>query len=249
MTSLSIERTGHHVLLTASSCLRYSMHKVPIRDLKQDDAFNKTSWPVLPIDKCYQVTNLSIERTGHHVLLMASSCLRYSMHKVPIRELKQDDAFNKTSWPVLPVDKCYQVTSLSIERTGHHVLLMASSCLRYSMHKVPIRDLKQDDAFNKTSWSVLPIDKCYQVTSLSIERTGHHVLLTASSSLRYSVHKVPIRDLKQDDAFNKTSWLVLPTDKCRQVTSLSLQRIDHYVRFTASCCLRSLIKVRGILCV
>ena len=46
------------------------------RDLKHDDAFN-TMWPpILSIDKCCQVTSLSIERADHHVLLKASSCLR-----------------------------------------------------------------------------------------------------------------------------------------------------------------------------
>ena len=46
------------------------------RDLKEDDAFNTTWWPVLSIDKCYQVTSLSIERTVPHLLLNASCCLR-----------------------------------------------------------------------------------------------------------------------------------------------------------------------------
>ena len=46
------------------------------RDLKHDDAFNTTWPPALSIDKCCQVTSLSIERTDHHVLLKASSCLR-----------------------------------------------------------------------------------------------------------------------------------------------------------------------------
>ena len=39
-----------------------------IRDLKRDDTFNKTWWPAFSIDKCCQVTSLSIERTDHHVL-------------------------------------------------------------------------------------------------------------------------------------------------------------------------------------
>ena len=46
------------------------------RDLKHDDAFNTTWPPILSIAKCCQVTSLSIERTDHHVLLKASSCLR-----------------------------------------------------------------------------------------------------------------------------------------------------------------------------
>ena len=46
------------------------------RDLKHDDAFNTTWPPVLSVDKCCQVTNSSIERTHHDVLLEASSCLR-----------------------------------------------------------------------------------------------------------------------------------------------------------------------------
>ena len=48
------------------------------RDLKQDHAFNTTWPPVLSIDKCCQVTSLSIERTDHHVLLKASPCLSVS---------------------------------------------------------------------------------------------------------------------------------------------------------------------------
>ena len=47
-----------------------------IRDLKHDDAFNTTWPPIFSIDKCCQITSLSIERTDHHVLLKASSCLR-----------------------------------------------------------------------------------------------------------------------------------------------------------------------------
>ena len=46
------------------------------RDLKQDDAFNRTWWSVLSIDKLVTWQHLSIERTGHHVVLKASSCLR-----------------------------------------------------------------------------------------------------------------------------------------------------------------------------
>ena len=48
------------------------------RHVKQDDAFNTTWWPVLSIDKCCQVTNLSIETTDHHVLLKASWLLKVS---------------------------------------------------------------------------------------------------------------------------------------------------------------------------
>ena len=46
------------------------------------------------------------------------------------RHLKHDDAFNRRWPPILSIDKCCQVTSLSIERTDHHVLLKTSSCLR-----------------------------------------------------------------------------------------------------------------------
>ena len=45
-------------------------------DLKQDDGFSTTWWSVLLIDKCCQVTSLSIKSTDHHVLLKASCCLR-----------------------------------------------------------------------------------------------------------------------------------------------------------------------------
>ena len=54
-----------------------------------------------------------------------------------IRDLKHDDAFN-TTWPsVLSTDKCCQVASLSIEITGHHVLLKALSCLRSLLCPTP----------------------------------------------------------------------------------------------------------------
>ena len=47
-----------------------------IRHLKQHDEFNKTWWSVLSIDKFVTWQHLSVERTGHHVVLKASSCLR-----------------------------------------------------------------------------------------------------------------------------------------------------------------------------
>ena len=47
-----------------------------IRHLKQDDAFNKTWCSVLSINKFVTWQHLSIERTGGHVVLKASSCLR-----------------------------------------------------------------------------------------------------------------------------------------------------------------------------
>ena len=36
---------------------------------------------------------------------------------------------------------------------------------------------KQDDAFNRTWWSVLSIDKLVTWQHFSIERTGHHAVL------------------------------------------------------------------------
>ena len=47
-----------------------------IRHLKQDDAFSRTWWSALSIDKLVTWQHLSIERIGGHVLLKASSCLR-----------------------------------------------------------------------------------------------------------------------------------------------------------------------------
>ena len=44
--------------------------------------------------------------------------------------LKQYDALNTTWWLVISIQKCCQVTSLSIERTDYHVLLKALCCLR-----------------------------------------------------------------------------------------------------------------------
>ena len=46
------------------------------RHLKQDDTFNRTWWSVLSIDKLVTWQHLLIERTGGHVVLKASSCLR-----------------------------------------------------------------------------------------------------------------------------------------------------------------------------
>ena len=44
--------------------------------LKQPDAFNRTWWLVLSIDELVTWQHLSIEGTGHHVVLKASSCLK-----------------------------------------------------------------------------------------------------------------------------------------------------------------------------
>ena len=46
------------------------------------------------------------------------------------------------------------------------------------------RHLEQDDAFNRTWWSVFSIDKLVTWQHLSIERTDGHVVLKASSCLR-----------------------------------------------------------------
>ena len=43
---------------------------------REDDAFNRTWWSVLSIDKLVTWQHLSTERTGGHVMLKASSCLR-----------------------------------------------------------------------------------------------------------------------------------------------------------------------------
>ena len=45
--------------------------------------------------------------------------------------------------------------------------------------KISIRHLKQDDAFNRTWWSVLPIDKLVTWQHLSVERIGGLVVLKA----------------------------------------------------------------------
>ena len=80
-----------------------------------------------------------------------------------------------TWWPVFLIDKCCQVTSLSVERTDHHVLLKALDTLSKTMPST-----QRGGQFF--------IDKCCQVTSLSIERTDHHVLLKASCYLRCSLN-------------------------------------------------------------
>ena len=80
----------------------HGLHKVRrcsvvIRDLKHDDAFNKTWLPVLSIDKCCQVTSLSIERTDHHVLLKASYCLRCVLRTLGVNRSKMS-AHRPGSW-------------------------------------------------------------------------------------------------------------------------------------------------------
>ena len=47
------------------------------RDLKQHDAFNKTWWSILSVDKLVTWQHLSIKRTGQHVVFKASACSRY----------------------------------------------------------------------------------------------------------------------------------------------------------------------------
>ena len=57
-----------------------------IRDLKQDDAFSRTWWSVLSTNKLVTWQHLSAERTGHHVVLKASSCLvsgQIPLDKIP----------------------------------------------------------------------------------------------------------------------------------------------------------------------
>ena len=51
-------------------------HTLHIRDLKQHDAFNKTWWSVLSIDESVTYQHISIERSGHHVVLKTLPCLR-----------------------------------------------------------------------------------------------------------------------------------------------------------------------------
>ena len=61
--------------------MRHSKRRsnVKNRHLKQDDALNRAWWSVLSIDKLVTWQHLSIERTGGHVVLKASSCLRSLM--------------------------------------------------------------------------------------------------------------------------------------------------------------------------
>ena len=50
------------------------------RDLKKHDAFNRTRRSVISVNnKLVTWQHLSIERTGHHVVLTAWSCLRSLM--------------------------------------------------------------------------------------------------------------------------------------------------------------------------
>ena len=68
----------------------------------------------------FLVSDPSFKPGLHIVGRIATMCLR-PCPKEYIRDLKHDDAFKPTWPPVLSVDKCCQVTSLSIERTAHHV--------------------------------------------------------------------------------------------------------------------------------
>ena len=67
---------GHEIPKANLKCTCRLISSRTDRDLKQDDVFNTTWLSVLSIDKCYQVTSFSTERTDHHVLLKASCCLK-----------------------------------------------------------------------------------------------------------------------------------------------------------------------------
>ena len=64
------------------------------------------------------------------------------------------------------------------------------------------RDLKQHDAFNRTWWLVLSIDKLVTWQHLAIERTGHHVMLKASRSLRSLVMVIEDLRILKDDMYH-----------------------------------------------
>ena len=88
------------------------------------------------------------------------------------------------------------VTRMATVSPGSGRLLTFSSTCHYKGIKklqkvkerrrlpITIRHLKQDDAFNRTWWSVLSIDELVTWQRLSIERTGGHVVSKASSCLR-----------------------------------------------------------------
>ena len=51
------------------------------------------------------------------------------LKKPKSNRVKQDNAFNTMWWPVLSIDNCCKVTSLSVEKTEYHILFKASFCL------------------------------------------------------------------------------------------------------------------------
>ena len=86
------------------------------------------------------------------------------------------------------------------------------------------RDLKRHDAFNRTWWSVLSTDKLVTWQHLSVEITGHHIVLKASSCLRSlisTIRRVP----KIVDAQNFIVWGF--TKLCRSISNAVTQEFSR----------------------
>ena len=82
-----------------------------------------------------QLSEVNVEKANRSSKLPGLVIHRSRSHYPENRHLKQDDIFNRTWWSVLSIDKLVTWQYLSIERTGGHVVLKASSCLRSLMHQ------------------------------------------------------------------------------------------------------------------
>ena len=60
------------------------------RHLKHYDAFSRTWWSALSIDKLVTWQHLSIEKIGGHVVLKASSCLTFLLGDLSKKISRQD---------------------------------------------------------------------------------------------------------------------------------------------------------------
>ena len=95
-------KPGLHIVRRIVSMSLRPCPKEHIRHLKQDDAFNRTWWSVLSIDKLVTWQHLPIERTGGHVVLKASSCSRSLLQLLRCRlqkSLVKDCYYQKHALP------------------------------------------------------------------------------------------------------------------------------------------------------
>ena len=93
--ALNVIQSSQSDISNWSSTVKLSVKALSLdnRHLKQDDAFNRTWWSVLSIDKLVTWQQLSTERTDGHVVFKASSCLRSlifspHLHAIPVHMLK-----------------------------------------------------------------------------------------------------------------------------------------------------------------
>ena len=99
---------------------------------KTTRAFNATWPPVRSIDKCCQVTSLSVERTDYHILLKASSCL---MSLLSLRSVALAPLSERSGGLSFPEQKPQFSGSTSVEPCPVDSIQTSSICCKYSLSK------------------------------------------------------------------------------------------------------------------